>query len=174
MRANTGKWFMAVIVTAGTLLFASANVVTIDAAEIDGSGFPRLETLTENKGASFGGYNASPATPWNGYDESLGGNWWSSWLGHYAQMEGNWIWHNCHAFLWIAPGSTIDSIWMFSYADQSWFWTNWGLYNVYVVVPFNYAYLYSAADGAWLFYAPGTKDPRWFFNFSTGQWFSRP
>jgi hypothetical protein len=182
VQTTSGKQIMGVFGISLIVYLAGAGVVPAAAAEIDASGYPRLESFTTKAGTAFGGYTPPPATAtaWDGYAQSLGNNWYSGWLGHYAPMGDNWIWHNFHAFLWIAPGSTVDSTWMFSFADQSWFWTNYELYGIGLFgpwppdAPHTQCCLYSAADGAWLFYLPGTKDPRWFFNFSTGQWFSRP
>jgi hypothetical protein len=33
-----------------------------------------------------------------------------------------------------------------------------------------YPFLYQFADAAWLWYSPGTRAPRWFFNVRTQQW----
>ena len=33
-----------------------------------------------------------------------------------------------------------------------------------------YPCIYRASDCAWLYYDEGTSNPRWFYNFSTGNW----
>ena len=102
--------------------------------------------------------------PWdNGYQD-LGGGWRRlGWFGDYAVMalEG-WIWHNKHGFFYVADTSTPGDVWLYA-DDMGWLYTGNGLY------PF----LYRASDGAWIWYN-GSTNPRWFMNFTSGQWESRP
>jgi len=72
-------------------------------------------------------------------------------------MEG-WIWHNQHGFFFVAGTATPTDVWLFA-NDMHWLYTGHALY------PF----LYRAEDGAWLWYN-GTTDPRWFMNFTSGEW----
>jgi hypothetical protein len=37
-----------------------------------------------------------------------------------------------------------------------------------------YPSLYSFKDSAWLWYSPGAKAPRAFYNFANGNWIYRP
>jgi hypothetical protein len=84
-------------------------------------------------------------------------------FGDYIPMgPDGWIWHNKHGFWYAPPGSTPESIWFFS-GDMGWLWTSRTLY------PF----LFRANDGAWLWYN-GSRNPRWFMNFTAGVWEHRP
>jgi hypothetical protein len=109
-------------------------------------------------------FEAVSAHAWeDGYQE-LGGGWRRlGWFGDYAPMEEDgWIWHNRHGFFYVAANATPADAWMFA-LDMGWLYTGDALY------PF----LYRDADGSWLWYN-GSTNPRWFVNFTTGQWENRP
>ena len=101
---------------------------------------------------------------WDEGAQSLGGGWRRlGWFGDYAVMEPEgWIWHNQHGFFCVADTSTPGDAWLFA-NDMGWLYTGNALY------PF----MYRASDGAWIWHN-GATDPRWFMNFTSGQWESRP
>ena len=107
---------------------------------------------------------AGPEPEWDDGYQDLGGGWRRlGWFGDYAVMalEG-WIWHHKHGFFYVADTSTPGDVWLFA-MDMGWLYTGSGLY------PF----LYRANDGAWIWYN-GATNPRWFMNFTAGQWESWP
>ena len=90
----------------------------------------------------------------------LGGGWRRlDWFGDYIPTgAGGWIWHNRLGTLRVTATSTPDDIWM--YADGlGWLWTS----------RTQFPNLFRKSDEAWLWYN-GSTNPRWFMNFSTGQW----
>ncbi len=101
---------------------------------------------------------------WDDGYRALGGGWRRlGWFGDYVPMGSDgWVWHNKHGFWYPARGSTPQSIWFFS-QDMGWLWTSATVY------PF----LYRQAPAGWLWYN-GSRNPRWFRNFATGRWESRP
>ena len=107
-------------------------------------------------GAEVSGWDA-------GYTD-LGGGWRRlGWFGDYAVMElAGWIWHHKHGFFFVAETSTPGDTWLFA-NDMGWLYTGNALY------PF----MYRASDGAWIWYN-GATNPRWFMNFTSGQWESWP
>jgi YD repeat-containing protein len=109
-------------------------------------------------------YTAAGPSAWDDGYEDLGGGWRRlNWFGDYAVMalEG-WIWHNQHGFFYVSGASTPADVWLYA-NDMHWLYTGHTLY------PF----LYRADDGAWLWYN-GATNPRWFMNFTSGEWESRP
>ena len=131
---------------------AAARTGTIVVA---GGGISGTCTVVQ-AGAAVSGWDA-------GYTD-LGGGWRRlGWFGDYATMalEG-WIWHNKHGFFYVADTSTPGDVWLYA-MDMGWLYTGNTLY------PF----LYRANDGAWIWYN-GSTNPRWFMNFTSGQWESRP
>ena len=99
---------------------------------------------------------------WDDGYRNLGGGWRRlGWLGDYAPTV-DWIWHHRHGFWYPAAGGTSTDAWFYS-QDMGWLYTGKALY------PF----MYRASDGAWIWYN-GATNPRWFKNFTSGQWESRP
>ena len=101
-----------------------------------------------------------PVQGWDSGYQDLGGGWRRlGWFGDYVPMSvDGWIWHNKHGFFYVATNATPENAWMFA-LDMGWLYTGNALY------PF----LYRSGDSAWLWYN-GATNPRWFINFSTGQW----
>jgi len=118
-------------------------------------------TASATKSASF--VRASQQA-WEAGYQDLGGGWRRlAWFGDYAPMgQEGWIWHNRHGFFYSAASSTPESVWFFA-SDMGWLWT------ADTVYPF----LYRNSDAAWLWYN-GATNPRWFMNFTSGQWENRP
>ncbi len=97
---------------------------------------------------------------WDTGYADLGGGWRRlDWFGDYIPTgAGGWIWHNRLGTLRVTAASTPDDIWM--YADGlGWLWTS----------RTQFPNLFRKSDEAWLWYN-GSTNPRWFMNFSTGQW----
>ena len=127
---------------------------TTPAAIPDNTGVPGVATATF----------AGPPPAWDDGYQDLGGGWRRlGWFGDYAVMalEG-WIWHSKHGFFYVADTSAPGDVWLYA-DDMGWLYTGNGLY------PF----LYRASDGAWIWYN-GATSPRWFMNFTAGQWESWP
>lgn len=89
----------------------------------------------------------------------LGSGWkFSDWLGYVFDSLFPWTWHGEHGWLYCV-GNTPDDIWLYT-LDMGWLWTS----NIV------YPGLFRLSDKTWIFYVKGTANPRWFYNFGTGQW----
>ena len=90
----------------------------------------------------------------------LGSGWkWLSWFGSFNTNNSPWIYHEQHG--WLCPfGTSTDSIWFWDSAMSAFWWTSSTVYP----------YVYRAGDGAWFYYQEGSSNPRWFYNFTMGQW----
>lgn len=90
----------------------------------------------------------------------LGNGWrWLSWFGYFNVNSVPWIYHQ--GLGWLYPSATTtDSINLYDPQTNAYWWTSSTCYP----------YLYRLSDGTWRYYQAGTTTPRWFFNFSTGQW----
>jgi alpha-tubulin suppressor-like RCC1 family protein len=92
--------------------------------------------------------------------EDIGSGWrWLSWFEYYAPLDNTWIWHNEHGYMYCFPSSTPQSIYFYT-MDMGWLWTSSTVYP----------YLYRFSGGSWLWYQVGSSGPRWFYNFTAGQW----
>lgn len=102
----------------------------------------------------------SSATAWDDGYQDLGGNWRRlSWFGDYATLANNWIWHNRHGFMYPYPTSTPESVWFWT-MDLGWLWTSATVYPSF----------YRSSNTSWIWYLVGTSNPRWFYNFTAGDW----
>ncbi len=92
-----------------------------------------------------------------------GNNWrFLPWFGTYVDLGGaspNWIWHQQHGHLFIAPDSTPNSVWIWT-EDKGWLWTrsSW------------YPYFYRQDDDTCYFYERDSEKPRRMLNIKTNQW----
>ncbi|NLG34054.1 MAG: BACON domain-containing protein [Lentisphaerae bacterium] len=132
---------------------ARTGTVTVTAAGATGS--PVEVTVVQAGGG---------APAWDDGYTDLGGGWRRlGWFGDYAVMalEG-WIWHNQHGFFYVSTASVPGDVWLYA-NDMGWLYTGDTLY------PF----LFRGNDSAWLWYN-GSTNPRWFMNFTSGQWENRP
>lgn len=94
---------------------------------------------------------------WDGATD-LGGGWKRlDWFGTFYDATGGWIYHLEHGWVYCIGATTAD---MWLYMDIGWAWTSQVVYS----------YMYMPSKGAWMWYLPGTSNPRWFYNVSTGQW----
>ena len=149
-QAGTTNGTVAYSVAANT--GASARTGTVRVA---GGGILRIHTVVQAGGG---------AAAWDDGYTDLGGGWRRlGWFGDYAAMElEGWIWHHKHGFFYVAETSAPGDVWLYA-NDMGWLYTGNELY------PF----MYRASDGAWIWYN-GSTNPRWFMNFTSGQWESWP
>jgi hypothetical protein len=110
----------------------------------------------------YGSMATQTVVRWHNSATALGGGWYRyAWLGDFALMGGDWIWHNRHGFMYSASTSAAD-IWFWT-QDMGWLWTGSG------TAPF----FYRLSDGAWIWYQQWSQAPRWFYNFKINSWESR-
>lgn len=101
---------------------------------------------------------AYPGLQWTGSDH-IAGSWrWLDWFGWFYVRDYPWIYHLQHG--WVYPsGVNTDFMWLYA-LDMEWLWTTQGLYSN----------LYRLKDATWLYYLKDSEDPRWFYNWTTGEW----
>ena len=83
----------------------------------------------------------------------------SSWFGSFNISRVPWIRHDELDWLKVADGSTQFNLYLFDPA-LVWLWTNREIYPI----------LYSFNRAAWLSYAEGTSNPRFFYDFALEDW----
>ena len=90
-------------------------------------------------------------------------------FGYYSYLtDPRWIYHFDMGFEYLFDANDGHSgIYFYDFASSSFFYTS----------PSTFPYLYDFSLNAWLYYLPDvnnpgryTHNPRWFFNFATGQW----
>ena len=114
---------------------------------IAGSGFP----ITSTSGLRL------ILSPW-ATATRLGNGWeWLPWFGMYNRTHSPWIYHWDHGYIYLSPASVTAADMWFYQQPLGWFWTNQR----------SYPKIYRNHDGVWLGYMHGTKNPRWFWNYST-------
>ncbi len=95
----------------------------------------------------------------------LGGPWWfSDWLGTFNvdfAIDG-WLFHTEHDWLFLPPGSTVESFFFYDLSSQGWYWTN----NE------TYPNLFSFSRNSWVFYFKDTSGPREFVDLTSGEFFN--
>lgn len=92
----------------------------------------------------------------------MGNGWyWSSWFNFYNIIQHPWVYHMEHQWLYhFATAGSDGGVYMWDEGLQAVWWTTSSIY------PF----VYNFQQGAWMYYEPGTTNPRWFFNYGTGLW----
>ena len=92
--------------------------------------------------------------------KDLGGGWkYLGWFGFFYTDSFPWVFHQTLG--WLHPsGSSMKNIWFYDIAMKTFWWTSQTLYP----------YIYRSSDNAWLYYEPGTSNPRRFYNYSTKSW----
>lgn len=89
----------------------------------------------------------------------VGGGWKRHPLfGYYSDATAPWIFHETHGFM--SPTGSGDEGVYFYTADMGWIYTSAELYPTF----------YRFSDSTWIWYQPGSANPRWFVNLATGQW----
>ncbi len=82
----------------------------------------------------------------------------STWFGTYQDLTNPWLYHASHYWIFI-NNNDLEAFWFWN--DQlGWSWTGNS----------TYPYLYTTELGAWLWYQPGSANPAWYYNFTTGTW----
>lgn len=82
----------------------------------------------------------------------------SRWLGLYFDQGDGWIYHPDLEWLFIGPEVIQDGI--FIYTPVGWVWSNEKLW------PYLWHYKGNNGAGTWIYWARGTREPAWFFDFS--------
>ena len=80
------------------------------------------------------------------------------WFGRIYDFGDKWIYHEQHGYLY-GLGFDETDIWFYDY-DMGWVWTGSN----------TYPQIYRADPGVWYYYILDTDDPRWFHDYSNGQW----
>ncbi len=91
--------------------------------------------------------------------EDLGDGWRGlEWFGSFNILAAPWIYHNEHGWMF---NQSVDSasIWFWT-SDLGWFWTGEAAYS----------WLFSVDKDSWMWYQPGSKDPRWIQIWNTQEW----
>ena len=111
----------------------------------------------------------APGDTWAGYPvqddgavELVDGWWLSDWFGIFNIDCFPWIFHTEHAWMFVFDESTAESIFLYDYSSEGWWFTVSDLYP----------YLFSSEHNAWVFYFEGTAAPRQFVNLQTEEFFS--
>ena len=88
----------------------------------------------------------------------------NQWLGTFNvdfAIDG-WLFHTEHDWLFLPPGSTIESFFFYDLSSQGWYWTS----NA------TYPNLFSFSRNSWVFNFRDTSGPREFVNLASGEFFS--
>ncbi len=105
-------------------------------------------------------HGAGPKPAWRQGEVPLGGNWrWLPWFGYY-HLTFPWAFHLQHGFLYPVEDGH-GGVYFYDAAMSAFWWTD------AVAYPFVYRF---GPTPTWLYYAPGTQAPRWFYAFAPGQW----
>jgi hypothetical protein len=80
------------------------------------------------------------------------------WFGRIYDFGDKWIYHEQHGYLY-GLGFDEADIWFYD-SDMGWVWTGSN----------TYPQMYRADPGVWYYYVLDTDDPRWFHDYSSGQW----
>ena len=83
------------------------------------------------------------------------------WFGNFYDAGDGWIYHQELGWLY-TKSSKQNSIW-FWFSGIGWMWTSNSMYP----------YLHLGSGNTWLWYQEGSRNPRWFFNYSSNMWESR-
>lgn len=98
----------------------------------------------------------------------LGGGWvQSSWYGTFNTWNYPWIVHSEHGFQWVLQTGETGGAFYFFDMEIGWVFTGPDFY------PDIYGFSLDGG-GAWLSYAPGSVQPRFFFRYETGSWIRIP
>lgn len=104
---------------------------------------------------------SGPSPLWIGAYDGGGGWYWLSWFGWFYDAGGGWIYHIDLGWLWADPSQSATSFWLWDNAGLGWLWTSSNA---------AYPWFWWHNGNTWLYYAPGTRNPRWFYNIGAGAW----
>lgn len=85
-------------------------------------------------------------------------DWKTGWYGEYWDGYFPWVYHREHGWVYVF-GLDPSSIWFWE-PDLGFTWTAEGFYP----------WFWSALRGDWLYYAPGSIDPRWYYSANSKSW----
>jgi murein DD-endopeptidase MepM/ murein hydrolase activator NlpD len=122
--------------------------------------------------------NSQPFPPFFNGQESLGDNWYrlqfpssGSHFGYYNLAPYPWIYHDNMGWEYFVDANNGGGAFLYDGATNTWFYTS-------PAAPFPNLYDYSL--GCWIYYSPVqgdpwryTSNPRWFYNYCTGVWFTK-
>ena len=101
---------------------------------------------------------------------SLEDNWYHlDWFGYFMIQDTDWIYHLEHGWMYLSWGDPDGSgkvngeYWLHD-MEMGWWWISHR----------HYPYVYSSAHENWLWFVPGSTDPRWFYCFCNCSWESMP
>ena len=101
---------------------------------------------------------AEAALPWTGASPGPDGYTNVPWLGRVYDAGGGWVWHDSLGWLY-AQGSAPSSVYFYK-PGLGWLWCGSSSPNTF----------YSWDIGGWIYHAPGTSHPQWFFDYSASRW----
>lgn len=93
----------------------------------------------------------------------LGDGWrFSDWFGLFFEDAEPWIYHSKHQWLF-QIADTDDSILFYDPAFEDWLWTGRTIFP----------YFYRLRAGHWVFFNATSENPRYFYNYESGEWEAR-
>ena len=78
----------------------------------------------------------------------------------YDPPGGGWIYHDDHGVIGVA-GDDPEGFWLIDF-DLGWFWTNTSVYP--------WMYYPNPLQNTWIYFARGTRNPRWLYFNAFGEW----
>jgi hypothetical protein len=154
MNANQFSCVSAESTTVTGSLSTNPYVISGSWSSANGSG-----NFTLNRTHSLTG----PPTPWPDATD-LGSGWMSSsWFGIFNETYYPWIYHQQHGWMYVF-GTDPGSIWLWT-PDTGAPWTGF-LWTSSTVYP----WLWSDKQQTWLYYAVGSSNPRYFYNWNAQKW----
>lgn len=113
-------------------------IVTVTLQDNGGTDHSGIDTLTR----TFKVTVTAPVPRWVGAAD-LGGGWfYDTWIGFFYVYEGiDWIWAPALGFAYVA-GPNDESLYLYIWDEQSWFWAGRVLQGYYVKLPDNVYYIF--------------------------------
>ena len=101
--------------------------------------------------------------------QAIGDTFWykHDWFGDYFAMpNSDWIFHSIHGWLYIEE-TNDNEIWVFDSKLNDWLWTSSEIYSATTKHHF-----FSNKWRGYVWHSPGSRDPRWFFDYDANAWFT--
>jgi CubicO group peptidase (beta-lactamase class C family) len=98
------------------------------------------------------------ALPWAGVSPGGDGAYSVQWLGRVWDAGQGWIWHEELGWMY-ASGNAPQSVYFYK-PGLGWLWSGASSASCF----------YSWDVGGWIWHAPGTADPQWFYDYSASRW----